>query len=1615
MAASLGPSWSLRTNNASPCCLTVFATAPAADVTTATHHGTARKGKDTATVAGYSVTFGTERGSLHYRNYPLLLTADSSFDGVGGSSSRAGGSGRGSHRSVDPSQICIEPTDQINLQGAVKGSIVNIVHAQCCYHSPSETATANASNAASSPVFLLLVDDDRGTATSASTTTAGMSAGSTMLSTSTSPKQHNSGAYAAHLVTARNGSFHKLPPYGAETTTSSMSSSLSDGIMKNKSTTTATASTGHQQSPRLGRKIHNTPNIANNQLKDNETNNNTTQSSGVPLPRMSCAVHHPETGYVYAAGTGVYGLPNSAALAVMEGLAISMMNSHAQQNYRHEGGDDDEDDYHNYSHQQAQRRHHPPPSSSGVHHPTPYSAPPTPSSSSIVKPMPPTALYLNCHHALPMPGVRCSSSGGHQNMTLACLGRVAIVAVANAFYAVPAYLNVNAIKSIAVTAVGNSMSSSSTASVIPTQLLSTLPNVSATKIASFAQSSQVHPVIAVEIVMSPPIQTMINHDRSSLLSLEGVISKYIRSVTSLVFLASGRECTTVEITSIPDNSAGAATGGSGAGGDRNKGDGGARSQSAVIASSSSSIGGGMVLSTTIKSMSHSKIHGMATLPSPILAAAPLPPVRQSTNGDGGGSGLSSGPLIALLTVDGLVHIRSPLCYAVPLTSLEVGTRLNDYFTLSTLQSFSSTLALNANNSNSQENRTIVATSYGGESRLISIYDTESSQDFADRLMRLCIDAFGSNGFPRLELAESLGATFLATSYGGSGGGGVQQELSTSSMTTTTLMQYHQKRTLLKQFLECVLGLADDILERVTSSSSAVVTASKLESNISNISVVLSEDGRDGGDVEVEAIDRYYEGMNENAIPSFASSLGANALLTCTALLCLVSFQLSPPDGSTAVRASRACASAVGIVLHPDKDSSFSSSSGIVSKTAVTVCELVADRLLKEVSSTLSSNFSLLTASSSVSNSSTSWGNRASLAAATMEFVETAIWLLRSCGCHEKAINVLQERMNSPAFRNASMGEGLSGSSSIGGTGGGGGWSQIKFDSYLATHLGELWSSNDDQCRQLVLESSATRDLISRNPTLGLSIFTTIHPRNETEWKMMKPEDDPLDHPFYPMKVVELLKSISPQQSSGRGGGGVDVHHEPGAIECLSSFSPWSEILPLNSGRALAVSYLESAIGIATGRQPTNASNSPDSLTSPSSYRTKSSRDEIDERKADVHDELSYLLLEGVISERGDDDGGVDSNLGAIYRFKLRRLLSWPDLRIRSERILSALPLSFLREHALVLGRLGRHEDALQILYFQEKSLDLALEYCDVRHERQQAQMEDAKASGAAPGSGPRGRVAPNQCAYIPLVKVALSMDPDIDRGTAAAIKVLALRRDRIDKAAVRLLPKNTPMSSLVRPFLIPAVVEDESQVRRLTIASSLLRSRMIQLKKKLVEAQLESQASLHSSPALQRLNLGALLHSSKSVAARPVHAASLHYPDVLLTKHFFPRHFVIQAQVTNNPATSMTDQNYARTLANVAFVIAESSDDALVPTMELPLKTLPHRATGSAWCVVAANPQRLDGAAFLTCELRFTVLTVDADTGMPLKFSESINSSIGLGQTFVEELHDIEVRHTEFG
>merc|ERR1711862_358266 len=218
--------------------------------------------------------------------------------------------------------------------------------------------------------------------------------------------------------------------------------------------------------------------------------------------------------------------------------------------------------------------------------------------------------------------------------------------------------------------------------------------------------------------------------------------------------------------------------------------------------------------------------------------------------------------------------------------------------------------------------------------------------------------------------------------------------------------------------------------------------------------------------------------------------------------------------------------------------------------------------------------------------------------------------------------------------------------------------------------------------------------------------------------------------------------------------------------------------------------------------------------------------------------------------------------------------------------------------------------------------------------------------------------------------------------------------------ALRLLPDHLPVSAVARPFLIPALTDSESQVHRLTVAAALLRAKYLSLKRSLTDAQIRSQAALQNLDLGE--NLGESIHTSKPFYIRNTHSIpSPSFPEIILVKHFFPRHLVIQAKISNNSIDN-------RTLSDVAFVVADSSDDSILATTFVPLKTLPPNTTGSAWCVLAASPLRLDGIAMLTCELRYTILSVDLATGVPLSFGT------GKGRTYVEELQDVEVRRSEF-
>jgi hypothetical protein len=802
-------------------------------------------------------------------------------------------------------------------------------------------------------------------------------------------------------------------------------------------------------------------------------------------------------------------------------------------------------------------------------------------------------------------------------------------------------------------------------------------------------------------------------------------------------------------------------------------------------------------------------------------------------------------------------------------------------------------------------------------------------------MRHAIDAFGANGFPRSEVAQSVGASITAASY-------VGPEPS------------QQARILLKQYLEALLGMTDFEGNPNSGWPSELGTGKLRQGSFGTTKEKASFSGR-------------------GYRPTMLSAESPGHLIAATALLCLVCSKISPPNPAVANRAAKSCTDKLGVVFHERGD---------LSESASQVCVLVAEKLLREASA----NFSLL--SGSASPSPLQHINRASNATNNSTFIEASVWLLRSAGKHEQAIDVAYTRLLQQGQQVQPEEE----SSSVGGKGT---WSHIKYESYTATHLSEIWCSGKNEGRELVLRSPATFRLLENNPRLGLSVFTASHPHHEDQWRKLAAKDDPLVNADYMYDVIKLLKSVNPAL--------------PDDQERSDNFS--DSTLPLGSGRALAVAFLESAIGIYSGRPLERNDLESGAVDS-----------KVSEHIANFHDELSFLLLEGVIAEKSEDGAqSRDTSLGQVYRKKLQKLLKSPLARIRSDRFLATLPPSFLQEKALMLGRVGRHEDALRILYHELDSLELALEYCDDRFEQQRAvrdrryQQQQNHATGIDQSFDMSTLISGEDNAYLPLVRVVLE-SKEQERGIRAAIQILALRRNAIDRAAaLRLLPSGIPVSAVARPFLIPALVDTESQERRLTVVAALMRARYLRLKEELTVAQLRSQASLQVVPQLRSLNLGEPLYSSKAVRARTNAAASATMPDVMIIKHFFPRNVVIQAKVTNNTGGDSSDYRLSthgrvgRTFTEIAFVVAESSEEAIQPLFIVPIKVLPQKMSGSAWCVLEAAPARMDGAvAQLTCELRYTVQSVESAglVGSP---------SVGVaGRTFVEELQDLEVHAAHF-
>ena len=361
--------------------------------------------------------------------------------------------------------------------------------------------------------------------------------------------------------------------------------------------------------------------------------------------------------------------------------------------------------------------------------------------------------------------------------------------------------------------------------------------------------------------------------------------------------------------------------------------------------------------------------------------------------------------------------------------------------------------------------------------------------------------------------------------------------------------------------------------------------------------------------------------------------------------------------------------------------------------------------------------------------------------------------------------------------------------------------------FCTAYLSELWNSGAAETCKLGMASA--RGLLQSNPRMGLEVFTSRHFDEATA--------DPTQHVISPLEVVAFLKTVvvsSPEKEA-------DV--EAG--------------IPLHNGSALAASFLSSALGLNRAGQA-------------GSTLSDAAREDPD--VVALHDQLCFLLLEGLIGSTGGD--GSVSPLGLTYRTALHKFLSWPHALYNASDMREFFPATFKHEHALLLGKMGMHKEALSILYKDLRDVDLAIGYCDNLWEARREREESAAASAAAPyhegggmggyrdgleqdvgegvlsfdddGEGFDGMYGEGgdrlsfidddvegggegTCPYLPLIEVALEAEGG---DPAKAVNIMAMRRDYIDQAAaLRALPDDTPMSLLTGDVLIPAFRSAESR------------------------------------------------------------------------------------------------------------------------------------------------------------------------------------------------------------
>jgi hypothetical protein len=261
------------------------------------------------------------------------------------------------------------------------------------------------------------------------------------------------------------------------------------------------------------------------------------------------------------------------------------------------------------------------------------------------------------------------------------------------------------------------------------------------------------------------------------------------------------------------------------------------------------------------------------------------------------------------------------------------------------------------------------------------------------------------------------------------------------------------------------------------------------------------------------------------------------------------------------------------------------------------------------------------------------------------------------------------------------------------------------------------------------------------------------------------------------------------------------------IRCPMALIP----LPLTNGHALSVAYAEWVVD-----QLTNASNSGNYA--PSSGVTSIAAIGGKSVITDILEEYAQILMTGLqsyletdqISQLNHSKNDLsfqsidtqDMRLFKIYRSKLQAFLQCEKYEYRPERMMKYLPQGLLHEYALLLSRLGSHDEVLTIYIHQLGESDAAEAYCDRMHA--QSTKRDQLNSNVF---NPPSSISTSNNVYLSLIKAKLDLavrvssyekDP-VTSGEALqlALQVAEKYFDRVDPSAVLdLLPPKSPVATV---------------------------------------------------------------------------------------------------------------------------------------------------------------------------------------------------------------------------